>query len=243
MITIDRLDRELLYNSSDPVYIGGVPVFPVTIRQIRQMGYIRYRINLAMLCMTEEDVRKLMNGVSDSGDPFLFLLSVLEYKEDQREDIIAAFRMVCREDITWDIGSFTIHAAGGTLTTENFRDFQNVIRERNKCNDQTADENPADEFTRQLMQKSRELEAKRAKMRGDEDGVTLPDLISICAAKMQAHPDVVGDFDMYQLNDALGRYKIFDDYETNIQALLHGAKKEDIDLSHWISGNKSLFDK
>jgi len=43
------------------------------------------------------------------------------------------------------------------------------------------------------------------------------------------------------LNDMLGRFKIFDDYETNINALLHGAKKEDIDLTHWISGNKGLF--
>ncbi|MBO5970235.1 MAG: hypothetical protein J6S14_17280 [Clostridia bacterium] len=241
MITVNKLDRDLLYLSSDPVAVNGFPVYPVTIRQIRQMGYIRYRTCLALLTLTDEDVAKMMKGTVETGVPFFFLLSVLAFQEDQRDDIVQAFRMVCREDIEWDEKSLEIRSSSGVLTSENFLEFQNVVRERNKYDTQTVDENPADEYTRQLQQKSREMEARRAKQRGDGEGVTLVDLISICAAKLQVHPDAIGDFDMYQLNDALGRFKMFDDYEVNIQALLHGAKKEDIDLSHWISGNKSLF--
>ena len=29
--------------------------------------------------------------------------------------------------------------------------------------------------------------------------------------------------------------KIMEDYEVNVQALLHGAKKEDVKLTHWIT--------
>jgi len=240
-MTIDKLDRALLCNSNDPILVDGVPIYPVTIRQIRQMGYAQYKTNLAILCITEDDVQRLVEGASGANAPFYFLLSMLAYHEDQCNDIVQAFRMVCREDITWDVSTMEIRTDNGVLNVENFGTFQDAVRERNQYDLKAVDENPADEFTRQLMQKSREMEEKRAKMRGGEDGVTLSDLISICAAKLQTHPDTIGDFDMYQLNDMLGRFKIFDDYETNINALLHGAKKEDIDLTHWISGNKGLF--
>ena len=241
MITADKLDMALLCNSNDPIFVGGFPVYPVPIRQIRRMGYNRYKMNLAILCLTEEDISRMMEGIHGAGAPFFFLLSVLAYKENERQDIIDAFRMVCREDITWDMSALEIRTSSGVLREDNFRMFQDAVRQRNQYEVDTADENPADEFTRQLMQRSRELDAKRAKARGEDGGVTLADLVSICAAKLQVHPDVIGTYDMYQLHDMLGRFKIFDDYEINIQALLHGAKKEDIDISHWISGNKSLF--
>lgn len=243
MTTIDRLERDLLYNSNDPVYVGGAPIYPVTIRDIRRMGYAHYKTLLGIICLTSNDIKAILKESSeDAGVPLYFLISILEYNENQRADILEAFRMVCHEDPSWNFDTMEIYAGGGVLTSENFTEFQTVVKERNKVpGDASDDENPADEYTRRLLAKSRAIEEKKAKQRGDDEGVTLADLISICAAKLQVHPDCIGDYDMYQLNDVLGRFKIFDDYETNINALLHGAKKEDIDLQHWISGNQSLF--
>ena len=42
-------------------------------------------------------------------------------------------------------------------------------------------------------------------------------------------------YDLYQFNDQFNRLKIMDDYEVSVQALLHGAKKEDVNLTHWIT--------
>ena len=42
-------------------------------------------------------------------------------------------------------------------------------------------------------------------------------------------------YDIYQFNDQFNRLKIMDDYEVNVQALLHGAKKENVNLTHWIT--------
>lgn len=245
MTTIETLERELLYNSNDPVMVGMVPVYPVTIREIRRMGYARYKGLLGILCLTPEDISVLLDDPSSPGVPLYFLISILELKENQRDDILDAFRMVCHDTVTWDVQSMEIRLGDGVLNTENFPVFQTVIRERNKMlnKEVDSDDNPADERTKALLAKSRELEAKRSKARdGDDSGVTLADLVSICAAKLCVHPDAIGEYDMYQLNDVLGRFKMFEDYETNISALLHGAKKEDVDLRHWISGNQSLFD-
>lgn len=241
MISIEKLERDLLYNSNDPILINGFPVYPVPIRTIRRIGYTTYRTLLGILCITPENISAMLEDPTIEGVPLYFLVTILEYQEKQREDILDAFRLICREDISWNAENMEIYCSGGTLDRTNFSDFQSVVKKRNKIGDSSEDDNPADERTRALLARSRELEAKRAKARGDDEGVTLADLISICAAKLQIHPDCIGDYDMYQLNDMLGRYKIFDDYETNMNALLHGAKKEDVDLHHWISGNQDLF--
>lgn len=241
MITAETVDRSLLYNSSEPVLVNGVPVYPITIGDIRRMGYTRYRILLRLLCLTSDDVSAMIQGEVSNHSPFLFLLALLEFSETECDDIKAAFRMVCRDDITWDLEKQQIFCKGGFLTEEHFYTFQNIVKERNVCMESEADENPADERARQLLKRSKELEERRRKDRGEGDGVTLADLVSICAAKLKVHPDDVGKYDLYQLYDVLGRFKSFDDYDVNINALLHGAKKEDVDLSHWLSSAKSLF--
>lgn len=241
--TVEQIDRELLYNSSDPVYVGNVPVYPVTIRDIRRMGYGMYRTRLGLLCISEDTIQEMMQTKGGTCVPLLFLLSLLEYKEDLREDILSSFEMVTHCRPQWDIHSLSLFFGTGSLTMDNFPTFQNIVRERNKYDLRTVDENPADERTRALLRKSRELEKRRAKAKGDEDGVTLADLISICAAKLGVHPDTIGDYDMYQLDDRLGRLKAFDDYDTGIAALLHGASKEDVDLRYWIGAGKGLFDE
>lgn len=247
MITIDdsllKLERSLLYLSSDPVYVQDVPVYPVSIQDIRRMGYAKYRIQLGVLCLTADQVQDIMGDKVGTHEPFYFLLSLLEYSEAESGGIIDAFRMVTHETVTWDLSELKIYAGSGTLTVENFSDFQNVIRERNQFDTKTVDENPADERTRALLRRSRELEKRRAKAKGDEDGVTLADIVSICAAKIGVHPDVIGQYDMFQLYDLLGRLKILDEYDTGIEALLHGASKNDVDLKHWICANQDMFEK
>lgn len=240
--TLQKVEHSLLYLSSDPVYIGNVPVYPIPIQDIRRMGYGKYRLRLGIICLTEDQVRDIMGAKTGVCVPFYFLLSILEHSEADRQDILEAFQMITHETISWDIHTMELRAGDGILTAETFSAFQNVIRERNQFDVETVDENPADERTKALLRRSRELEKRRAKARGDEDGVTLPDLVSICAARLHVHPDEIGKYDMFQLYDLLGRLKIFDEYETGVEALLHGASKDDVELKHWLCGNQSIFE-
>lgn len=240
--TLQKLERTLCYLSSDPVYVGGVPIYPVSIQDIRRLGYVHYRMNLGLLCLTPEQVQEMMQGEKGVSIPFYFLLSILEYHEADRKIISEAFQMVTREPVTWDIQEMKLYCGDGILTVENFPAFQNIVRERNQFDVQTADENPADERTRALLRRSRELEKRRAKARGDEDGITLADIVSICAARLGVHPDVIGQYDMFQLYDLLGRLKMYDEYEVGVEALLHGASKDDVELKHWLSGNQNIFE-
>ena len=64
----------------------------------------------------------------------------------------------------------------------------------------------------------------------------MADLISIFAEAEKMPPqDVYRNYDVYQFNDQFNRLKIMDEYHVNIQALIAGAKSEDVKLQHWIS--------
>ena len=83
-----------------------------------------------------------------------------------------------------------------------------------------------------------ELNEKLATAQADlaaKDEATLADLVSILASGFGLTMADVMKYDIYQFNDQFNRLKIMDDYEVNVQALLHGAKKENVNLTHWIT--------
>ena len=90
----------------------------------------------------------------------------------------------------------------------------------------------------QLLAKKKMLQQKikKSKRIQGEESLTMADLISIFAeAESMPLQDVYRNYDIYQFNNQFNRLKIMDDFQVNIQALLAGAKSEDVKLQHWLS--------
>jgi hypothetical protein len=126
------------------------------------------------------------------------------------------------------------------LDESNYNQFRNILKHRN-CfadMDDIDDENPANEMAAKLLEKKRMLKEKLLKSQKSQegDGISMADLISIFAeAENMPLQDVYCNYDMYQFNNQFNRLKIMDDYRVSIQALMAGAKSEDVKLQHWIS--------
>ena len=56
---MDTKDLELKLCSDDPIYVAGVPIYPIPIRRIAQIGYMRFNSELRLLCLTEDDIKVL----------------------------------------------------------------------------------------------------------------------------------------------------------------------------------------
>ena len=135
------------------------------------------------------------------------------------------------------------------LNDRNYDEFRLILKERNCLIDldETEDvDNPANEMARKLLEKQKMLREKvrRAKQaRGDDEGLTMADLISIFAeAEHMPLQDVYDNYDVYQFNNQFNRLKIMDDFHVNIQALLAGAKSDEVKLQHWLSKIKKQDD-
>lgn len=86
---------------------------------------------------------------------------------------------------------------------------------------------------KQMAEKFKELREKYSKTKKDND-LDYNDIISTVSSR---HPNInllnVGDLTIYQLLDKFKRLTNIDEYHTNIQALMNGAK--DIELKHYSS--------
>ena len=78
------------------------------------------------------------------------------------------------------------------------------------------------------------LREKVAKQKRKENGVSIADLVSVLAERTGLSLNQVMQYDLYQLNNQMKRVQMYDTYSTNIQALMNGAKSEDIDFKYFI---------
>jgi hypothetical protein len=123
------------------------------------------------------------------------------------------------------------------INEENWCEIASIIRARNclSASSELEDEdNPADEATRALIKRRNEMRKKLAKKKGSsEDSITYIDLVSIYSSSMKLPLSEVMKYDIYQLNNQFRRAQMYETYQTQIEALLHGAKNEDMDLKHY----------
>lgn len=236
---MDSSDLDLQLLSKDPIFAAGVPVYPVSLREIAKVGYQYYSRMIGFLCITKEKIQDSFGEEYDI-DPIMFLLSASQ-NEEFKDDLIAIFKLVCRCIPEFDVENKCIHIGESSIDEDTLRSFRDIVRARNGLNEtsEEEDENPANERARQLLELRRKLRKKvkdrKIEQKGEEGGLSMADLVSILAAGLHLTTFEVMEYDLYQFNDQFHRLKIFDDYQVSIQSLLHGAKKEDVNLKHWLS--------
>lgn len=238
---MDNSDLDLQLLSKDPIFAAGVPVYPVSLREIAKIGYQQYSRVLGYLCITKEKIQEAFGDEYDI-DPLTFLLSIAQ-SEELKGDLVSVLKLICHCIPEFDAENKCIRIGEASIDEESLRSFRDIVRARNgiEGNSEEEDENPANERARQLLELRRKLRKKvkdrkaQANMDDGENSLSMADLVSILAAGLHLTVFDVMEYDLYQFNDQFHRLKIFDDYQVSIQSLLHGAKKEDVNLKHWLS--------
>ena len=165
-------------------------------------------------------------------------------------DIFIEFlKCLFHEEVTFNVNNGFIIGTENPigLTDSNFHKFAELLKLRfGMIDSESIDEdNPADEFTKSLIEKRNKAreKLKKAKKKDNDSDLTLADLISIYSESSHMSPQYIYEnYDMYQFNDQFNRLKIMSDYTVGIQSLLAGAKSEDVNLQHWISKIKKQDD-
>ena len=231
------VDMELRLLSYDPIDVDGVPVQHVSIDKIQKFGLNRYNNILSYLTIPQDRLDSFeKDGVENRLTPCSFLYISAAANPKFWDDIRSGFELFCGSLPLLDDSSVAFIFPNFTIHENNFGAVQEMIRVRNGVKRVAeADENPSNERARQLLQRRREVREMLAKAKHKEaDALNLADLVSIFASFMRLPISEVMKYDMYQFDDQFGRLKIMDDYQMGVQAILHGAKSEDVDLKHWM---------
>lgn len=236
---MDTRDLELKLCSNEPIYVDGVPIFPIPINRIAEVGYTKFNVELKLLCLTEDDIKNLTeNDISEIG-VYKYLVATALHDDDLMNVMIFWLSEITRCKVIFSKRRMCFVTRAFEINKNNFAAIQTVIRQRNGLQDiEEEEENPANEAARRVLQRRKEERLKRRKAKAlndEESAITLSDLVSILASGLGMTLQEVMGYDLYQFNDQFNRLKIMDDYEVSVQALLHGAKKEDINFTHWIT--------
>jgi hypothetical protein len=247
VISLDEsYEIELKCLAGKPIGIdNNLKVHKVSLSAILDLGYYNYNNMIQTLCMDNAKMSQILN-IKDV-DVYKYIISISEHVlvEKRYENIsffyslIDVLSNIFKESVTFNPieCNFKI-GKNGILQRSNFNDFQQVLKIRNcLINVETDEDNPDSERTRQLLERRKQLREKinKSKQGLDEnESITLFDLISIYAEAEQMKLEDVFEYDLFQFNNQFNRLKIFMDYDVNIRALLAGAKKEDVDLQHWL---------
>ena len=231
-------DLSLKFCSDDPVYVDGVPIHPIPLQKIAAVGYSRFNAELRLLCLTEQDIKELTDADISEIGVYTYLVGNALHDEQVMDVLLYWFSFITQSRVLFSSKSLCFSSGAFEINKDNFDEIQEVIRYRNGLhNIEEEAENPDNEAARRLLQRRKEERMKRRKAKqGDEDtALTLSDLISILASGLKRTFEEIMRYDLHQFNDQFNRLKILDDYEVSIQALLHGAKKEDVKITHWIT--------
>lgn len=259
-MNLENIDLQLNLLEGNSIELEpNIEIHKVSLSDInkKKIGYISYNRVINMICLSDEDVKKFVT--KDDIDVFTFLIlyayqSFEEKLDDIKnsivkdnpyfiDEIINVLRLIFNSKVVLDMnnGIFSIGDKGLSLNKNNFEKFQSIIKKRNCLENIEEDkENPANEMARQILEKRRKAREKLAKAKALQNGevdspLTIVDLISIFAEAEHMKLEDVFQYDMFQFNNQFNRMKIFKDYDVNIQALLAGAKSEDVQLQHWLS--------
>ena len=254
-MTREDLEHKLL--SGGEIYIDNCPTYKVALKDMADYGFGRMQEVIALMASDDTSASKLLSNIDDTVSTFYVLIIGMLQELKQVDDdgnkhkailyntVLKFLSLFFRREVYFDNNAgFVVKGDSNdilfVLNENNYNQFRDILRQRNCLADigDFQDENPANEMAAKLLEKKRMLKEKLRKSQRaqGEDGISMADLISIFAeAEKMPLQNVYRDYDVYQFNNQFNRLKIMDDYHVNIQALIAGAKPEDVKLQHWIS--------
>lgn len=251
---MDAIELQMRCLEGKPIPLEpNLQIHKVSFSDVSDIDYIKYNRVINMLCLDRDKIIPFVKD--DEIDVYTFLILNAYQSEKNRESLIEETFMdellqvltyIFNDTVTFDekYGCFCV-GMYGFLYHDNFEEFQSIIKKRNCLENIEVDkDDPANAMAKQLLEKRKKAREKVAKLKAqqnDEDGepLTIIDLISIFAEAEHKQLEDIFKYDIYQFNNQFNRMKIFKDYEVNIQALLAGAKSDDINIQHWLSKIKT----
>lgn len=243
--------RELIYLAGEGFDLGFGKIYPLTLREIVKIGYDKYNKYLGMLAIDKDNYIENL-GLDGEKKKELEQLSNFEFvfvnclhNEDFRKEYMEAIEVFFREPVQFYEQGFFYFGEFEELKDElekgsgkerlihkgNFDDVQLVVKEMNGVKVGKKKEE-MDEFDRRVM----EAEKMLSKYENKDEGISLITMISSLANMDDNDLNIINIWDLtiYQLYDQFKRGQLKEKYFIDIKSLLAGAKKEDVNLEHYI---------
>jgi hypothetical protein len=242
--TLHQIDIKLRLLSGDSFNVNKLEIIPLTLKEIKDVGYIQYNQYLSILTLKKEELLPELKD-QDISVFDIILKSDSSVLKNLLVETLSLFLHQNKDDVLIH-HHYGLIFGGATknpndcliVNDENFNEIVEVIKLQNGI----VSPNEADSFAPQddkaksiiaKFKKGRE-EVKKTKTKSNKnDGnIDFADIVSAVSTKSNTYnKSNIWDLTIYQLYDEYKRLEMISSYETNILAMINGAKVEN--LKHW----------
>lgn len=221
-------------------------IYPCTMGEILEKGVIRYNGLLGLLLLTENDIAQNIKEKTgeevplENIDPLGYLLQSADINETFFLELREAFATFIKEDIMFlpTINAVLIgpKTEKRLITSENFRDFQDILRIQNRKEIKEPppeNESPGQRKMRLLREKVAAVKKKKAEKNGE--GQSLEDLLEIASVFGINYKTET----LYAFYGLISRYQKKEKWDQDIQMLCAGADSSKIKTEYWGGSSKN----
>lgn len=238
---------ELKLLKGSPIYIDDIAVYPLTIGEIADLGLDKYNLYLNLINIDKERINILDEEINNFDIVCQFCFHNIDIGEmnNFKKLFLEAISLFLRNEINFIVNEqFAGFIVGDIenyhiINNTNYDRIIEVIKQQNcLVKNEEEDDNPADEKTRELLEKRKKVRQLLAKAKNNDDDIplTLADLVSILIANGNGvTPFNVWDMNFYLFNNQFSRMKMLEEFNINIRSLLAGVDPKNIDMKHWMS--------
>lgn len=245
-----EVDLKLSLLAGDPLTTDNLIVHPLSLDDVKKIGYANYTRFLSLLTVNREELAK---KVEEAREKTIFELFMTANDEGLMAAFLYALSIFLKEDINNMVFDNNLGIVFGArdiekpieeyqiLNKDNFDDFAQILRYQNclvDANEEYVKPVILDEKARKILEKiqkgKQKVEEIKKKRNASEDDADFSDIISAVSTKSNTYNKTnIWDLTVYQLYDEYKRLEAISSYETNIIAMVHGAKVDN--LKHWSS--------
>lgn len=219
-----------------PILVDKTLIYPLTLKEIFNYGYINYQKNLWIFTEKIEDIFEDVPDEYKELNTFDIFLNF----EGDNENFISSLKLFFKEEAIVINKQIQIIALPNKqiIDRNNWIRFCEAINLQNNKNKKNEIEqyNPKSAKAKEIADKLKRAKEKinKVKAKNNED-LDLLDLISAFASyNKNVNILDVWNMTMYQFNDQFQRMQLWNDYDISIQSLLHGADSKKIDIKHFV---------
>lgn len=243
----ETIDLEMRLLSGDAIFVGDIPVKPLKLRSISQVGYSNFQKSINMISMSLDDMIEAIDDFEMQAhlkaERHLYkVFDMYMLHEDIQEIVTGAFKLLFQTENVIIDGELlddmsVVIDDEYVINRENFDEIVNIIQLQNnpeKSIDDDDEYNPANEVAKNIaekLKKSREIVKKSKALESDGDGLVVPDIISAVSAMSNSLNKLnIWDLTIYQLYDEFARLTKIDNYRLQVKASMWSS---DVEVEHW----------
>ena len=222
------IDLALFTGVDIPIPSCQLIIHQPSITEISMVGEKDFLSGVQTLCIDKDQFKQDKENLSNTTN-FQIFMTIMQEKEAKeiKSNVLDALSLIIpngKISVTPRALLLNLNEANIIIDEGNFEDFQNILRQVFCLKKKEDDFNPANAAAARIAEKMKKAKARIAHIKGEDIGSIYARYVSALAVGLKMSVKVLNSYTIYQINDQLERFGLWNNWDIDIRSRLAGAK-------------------